>query len=448
MAVAQVHALDLLKPFSRLFGGDDGVLIWKGPGQFVKIVDQDWDHGHTRPPANSHPTQIKPEDLAVILASIDAPDPQGTAIVPVFTRREIQTLAEKLSVALDRSQPDQDVVFGAADNHENMASSSLRSSGCRVFLQGGRLNMIFGDVLQSEGSFSSNTSQFSKPNRAGRRIDSNGRDIRVATGPGIVYWQGRGIVREDWILIDMPTVIAAYLGMRPRNKTNTAFVTPQQQPPVAGDSLSGENRRLREELARARQNMSGEQQNDISSSSEEAPVTSGTVDAMLQQQAPVADGSLSAENRRLREELARARQRMSEEQQNNISSSSGVAPVTAGSADAKLQQQTPVADGSLSAENRKLREELARARQRMSGEQRNNAADSYGETRVATAAAAAPVMAGNSGNTVTSRESGAEAIGASGDIVQRLTTLKTLYDKKLITSAEYDAKRKEILEKF
>ena len=86
MVFSQVHALDLLKPFSRLFGGDNGVLIWKGPGQFVKIVDQDWDHEHTRPPANSHPAQIRPEDLAVILASIHAPDPEGTASIPCHGR--------------------------------------------------------------------------------------------------------------------------------------------------------------------------------------------------------------------------------------------------------------------------------------------------------------------------------------------------------------------------
>jgi hypothetical protein len=444
MIAVQVQALDLLKPFSRLFGGDKGIVIWKGPGQYVKIVDQDWDYDHRRPPKNAHPAHIKPEELAIVLASIRAPDPEGSELVPVFTMEAIRTLSEQLSIALDRSQPDQDVVFGVADNYKNLSSSGLRSTGCRVFLQGGALNMIFGDILEPEASFSDNTSQYSKPHRAGRRIESNGRDIRVAGGPGIFFWHGRGIERRDWILIDIPRVIAAYRGPTPQLMARTTGVTMQQGLPVANQDVAAENRRLREELARARKRMSQEQQNNASTNDGEAPgQMASAADVGMQQDQPVDSQDIAAQNRRLREELARARQRMSQ-QQNNVSTNVGTASgQVASAAGATMRQSQPVASQGVAAENRKLREELARARKRMSTAQQNKTSTaSNGEAPLA---AAPRAFSSSYSGTATAREPGS---AASGGIVQRLTTLKLLYEKKLITKAEYDAKRKEIIEKF
>lgn len=343
----QSQALDLLKPFSRLFGGDKGIVIWQAQGQFVKIVDQDWDYRHRRALENSHPANVKPEDLAIVLASIQAPDPEGTAIVPLFTRNEIQVLADKLSVALERSQPDQDVVFGVVDYHDNVASNSRRSTGCRVFFQGGDLNLIFGDVLVPVSSVSDDTSEYSRPHRAGRRMESNGREIRVASGPGILYWQGRGIERQDWVLVDVRSVIAAYLGPRPQFMIQTAKEGVSQQQPVYNT---------------------------------------------VQNEQPVAGYELSAENRRLREQLARERKRMAE------------------------------------------------------GRQETSNLD-YGEVRTAPARPPAantnPVEYRQASNNPDIKQKETD-----DEIVRRLTTIKSLYDKKLITSDEYDAKRKEILDKY
>lgn len=341
----QSQALDLLKPFTRLFGKEKGIIIWQAPGQFVKIVDQDWDYKHHRAAENSHPANFKPEDLAIVLASIQAPDPEGTALVPLFTQNEIQVLADKLSVALDRSQQDQDVVFGVVDYHDNLASNSRRSTGCRVFYQGGELNMIFGDVLVPVSSVSDNTSEYSKPHRAGRRMESNGREIRVARSPGIFYWQGRGIERQDWVLVDVRSVIAAYRGPRPRLVAQTVEERVPQQRPVYNT---------------------------------------------VQNEQPATGYELSAENRRLREQLARERKRMSE---GNLEKSS---------LDTGEVRTTP-------------------ARPTV-----NSSAVEYRAVE---------------NNNINRKE-------PDTDIVRRLTTLKSLYDKRLITSDEYDAKRKEILDKF
>ena len=108
-----------------------------------------------------------------------------------------------------------------------------------------------------------------------------------------------------------------------------------------------------------------------------------------------------------------------------------------------MRQSQPVAGQGVAAENRKLREELARARKRMSTAQQNKtSAANDGEAPLA---AAPRAVSRSYSGTATASEPGS---AASGGIVQRLTTLKLLYEKKLITKAEYDAKRKEIIEKF
>ena len=425
MTGAQVQALDLLKPFARLFGGDKGVVVWKGPGQFVKIVDQDWDYDHRHAPENNHPAKFSPAELAVVLASVHAQDPEGGAVVPVFTQEEIRMLAEKVSEALGRSQPDQDVVFGVVGNHPRLASAGLRSTGCRVFVTDGALNMIFGDVLVPTDTFSGNTSEYSKPHRAGRRMESNGRDIRIARGSGINYWQGRGMTRQDWIQIDPGTLIASYGARQPGVTTGSAAFPTSGQP--AGQGLSEENRRLREQLARARQRMAQAQQDNTGAAYGEA---AGAAAMTMPDQGP--GQGLSEENRRLREQLARARKNAAQARQDNTSGDNNESPT---SAVANIPDQD--AGQGPSQENRRLREQLARARKRMAQQQQ--------ETQPLTGAAAAH------GGSSTARPGVANAgAGATADegIVQRLTTLKALYDKKLITKAEYDAKRKEILEKF
>jgi len=262
-AVNSAFAVDWLAPvkgLKNLFGGDDSIVVWKGSGQFIKIVDQDWDRDHRRAPKNDHPATISAPHLAVVLVSLQAwrpeDSPETDRRVRLFTDDEISLIAPKLADALSKAGPKQDVVFAVNGNY-NFTRDSRRTTAGRVFMYNGKLNIIFGDVLRPTGNEDpDNISEYEQPHRAGRRIDSNGRDIIVSNGIGVDHYTYIERPRLDWILVDVPEVVAAYSGPQ---LIDPIPVVNESHPVENG--LSKENRKLREELARMRKESGEYQQN-------------------------------------------------------------------------------------------------------------------------------------------------------------------------------------------
>jgi hypothetical protein len=81
-----------------------------------------------------------------------------------------------------------------------------------MFVQGGRLQIIFGDVQQSGDADPGNTSHHVDPHRAGKRKERIDKELVIAEGPGISYFSGDDFERSDWILIDVPATVAAWRG--------------------------------------------------------------------------------------------------------------------------------------------------------------------------------------------------------------------------------------------
>ena len=202
-----VHA-DIFSPFKKLFSDNDELVIWEAPGQYVKVVDQDWMKDHKHPPKNKHPVKLNPRQLAVALASLYvflSQDSSGKK-VQVFTMDQVALLSGKLVEALDKAHPDQDVVFAISDNQYSTAG--------RLFFTGGNLNIILGDVLQAVDGKpdSSDVSYYDFPHRAGKRWKPVEYSTQIVTAQGIRYAQIKTQRREDWVVIDIPAVMAAYQG--------------------------------------------------------------------------------------------------------------------------------------------------------------------------------------------------------------------------------------------
>ena len=313
----------------NFFTADKGVDIWRAPGQYVKIVDQDWDRDKRRAPPNQHPVNLNPHDIAVVLASLRAVDPEGSAgsSVPIFTTNEISVLSGKLAEALSRAKPEEDVVFAVVDTHKELGSNNRRSTAGRMFMLEGRLNIIFGDLLTPvtdiDDTGSGDISYYARPHSAGRRMERLDRSISVNSGPGIAYHMILDHPRPDWVGVDVPAAMAAYKG-----------------PPV-----------------------------------------------------PVAAAPIAAR------------------------------PAAAGAAPDDREQ--------LLRERRQMLEEMARMKKALQEKEQQ------GANTTAPAAGMQQIPKGSSGTTG----------GGTNDntLEHRLTILKSLYEKKLITSEEYEAKRKEIL---
>jgi hypothetical protein len=266
----QAPALDLLSPLKSLFGPDETVL-WKGPGQFVKIVEQDRIRKDRRPTKNSHPAQLTAAQLGTVLASLKVEE--AGKPVPIFTQTEITLLAEHMENGFDRAQPTQDVVFAVAGGQENVAGQRLTAG--RMFMQGQRLQIIFGDVHGPGGGDPDNISHFAEPHRAGKRKEPVDKDLVIAAGPGITHSTVSDRPRTDWILIDVPTVIAAWRGppvlpaaaATPIPAPGTPLAAPSATapaataPPISAEQqkLLQERREMLEEMARLRKQV--QQQN-------------------------------------------------------------------------------------------------------------------------------------------------------------------------------------------
>ena len=253
-AGGSAYAVDLLHPIKSiksLFSHDDSVVVWQAPGQYIKIVDQDWARDHRKAPENDQPANISLADLKVVLASLQGwrpeDEPEMNKSVRLFTDDEISVLAPKLADALGRAGPKQDVVFAVAGN---LPGDRRRTTAARIFVYDGKLNMIFGDVLRPTADADpDDISEFDEPHRAGRRIQSNGRDIIVRNGIGIDHYTFFDRPRLDWIQVNVPEVVASYRGPQQVNSVPIAAMNESYQ---ADDAVAKENRKLREELARAR----------------------------------------------------------------------------------------------------------------------------------------------------------------------------------------------------
>lgn len=253
-AGCSAYAVDWLAPFKsvkKMFSHDNSIVVWQAPGQYIKIVDQDWARDHRKAPDNDQPANISVSDLSMVLSSLQGwrpeDEPEMNKSVPLFTADEVSLLAPKLADALGRAGPNQDVVFAVSGN---LPGDRSRTSAARIFVYKGKLNMIFGDVLRPAGNADpDDISEYNEPHRAGRRIQSNGRDIIVRNGIGIDHYTYFDRPRLDWIEVSVPEVVAAYSGPQPVYTAPLAVVN-ENYP--ADDPLSKENRKLREELARAR----------------------------------------------------------------------------------------------------------------------------------------------------------------------------------------------------
>jgi len=261
LLAGNVYAIDLMAPFrglKNLFGNDDdAMVVWQGPGQYIKIVEQDWDKDHRKAPRNEHPAQVTAPHMAVVLASLQGwrpeDSPESTRSVPLFTNEEISTFAPLLADALTKAGPKQDVVFATSGRHEAFSNDSTRTNAGRMFVTNGRLNIIFGDVLRPGTGDVNDISQYSEPHRAGKRLEPTSRDIILSKGVGINYYTIFDRARVDWAVIDVPTLVAAYRG--PELITSPMPSVSASSPP--GETLSQENRKLREELARLRKEEGG-----------------------------------------------------------------------------------------------------------------------------------------------------------------------------------------------
>lgn len=252
IAGASAQAVDWLKPF-KIFGSEEELVLWQGPGQYLKLVEQDRFKKYQRAPGGDHPANISAKDFAAVLASLSVGKEGGSTKggAPLFTPAEIALIAPKVADALSKAQARQDVIFAVTDAH---GKSERMTTAARVFVDQGQLNIILGDTMQSGGGGADQAiNHHLAPYRPGRRRESLDTAQEMGGGPGISFRPGLRSPRYDWAIVDVQTAVAAYRG--PQIPLVTA---PEAAPAGVPDEtarLMQERQQMREEMARMRKQL-------------------------------------------------------------------------------------------------------------------------------------------------------------------------------------------------
>jgi hypothetical protein len=197
----------------------DSVVLWSGDDQWVKIEPQD------DPAAvpNDHPAQLRVDAITNALRALQVrladPDTGTESHRPVFTPDELGHLTPHVVSGLAKAGPRQDVTFSTIDGRPLAAGGLVRKPGVnagRVFYNGGRLNVIFGELQSSyrKKNVYGQRSEDYTPRRQGSRSAAAEQKWLLAAGPGLEFHSTNdGDIRNDWVVIDTavarPEVLAA-----------------------------------------------------------------------------------------------------------------------------------------------------------------------------------------------------------------------------------------------
>lgn len=266
-------------PFSKqpqtqaIEAAQSGPTLWESNLQYVRIVSQD---AGALP--NQHPLPISQEEMRSILESmyVNQRILLRTSQVPLFSPGELSTLSSTLARGLNQAGPNEDVNFVILGLHQGALASERRTNSARVFVDdAGRLNFVFGLIHEEYREKDQLTGQTIdrrvNPLLPGSRNRDSGVNTTVAQDNGISFYQdpNTGRERTDWVVIDIPTVLATSQQRRQgqHGDINPQLVedivrTKQETDNLRDDmsnvkeilfEMSDEIERLREELERLRQ---------------------------------------------------------------------------------------------------------------------------------------------------------------------------------------------------
>jgi len=160
---------------------------------------------------NSHPITIAAEKLSAALSRVRARTGEKGEVIDLFPEKNCEEAAGRLAKALRRIDPDQELHLVSFRHIGTLFSSQRNASAARVFLESGRLNLIFGqiDLFFSE---------FRDPDRQlppmGSRKRAASLNERIIPTEGVIFVDGR----NDWIALDLVRATSSSPAVEPPAK--------------------------------------------------------------------------------------------------------------------------------------------------------------------------------------------------------------------------------------
>jgi len=191
--------------------GQEGRTLWETRQQYIKIVDRD------KPGiANEHPEAISSDQLRTVLSSLYVSEKGifGEKQLPTFSPAELQVLSAAVPNGFSQAGTDEDITFVTIGQHKGTIAKERKTTTGRMFMSGGRLNIVFGLIHEIYREKDPITNQPIDrrlyPLLPGSRNTESNSSIRIALDEGQSHYVDpeTGDERLDWIIIDIATVLA------------------------------------------------------------------------------------------------------------------------------------------------------------------------------------------------------------------------------------------------
>lgn len=169
---------------------------------------------------NSHPITLEADQLSAALSRVRVRSSETGEIIDLFPEKNRGEAAVRLAKELHRIDPDQELHLVSFRHIGTFFSGQRNASAARVFMESGRLNLLFGqiDIFFSE---------FRDPDRP---VPPMGSRKRAASLKGrIIPTEGVALVdgRNDWVALDLVRVIPPPPAVAPAAKGSAQ--TPEEK---------------------------------------------------------------------------------------------------------------------------------------------------------------------------------------------------------------------------
>lgn len=200
--------------------------LWHSRQQYVRIERQD--NKSTGP--NEHPIMLSPDQIRNALSQLLVKLTSKDKPIPVFTGSELDLLSQQISQGLAQAGPDQDVTFAVIGDRRalyGLAKQRKLTTG-RVFYRTGKLNVIFGRMLEDIGYYDDDRLN---PLTPGSRARAVNHVWTIEEEPDMHFYAGGEMLRSDWLVIDLASMAAnEALGVQPTRTGSVSAEAPATAP--------------------------------------------------------------------------------------------------------------------------------------------------------------------------------------------------------------------------
>lgn len=240
--------------------GQEGRTLWESTLQYVKIVNRDVASGIS----NEHPASISSDELRTVLGAMYVNERTGftSSENPLFSASELQILSTAIASGLSQAAPNEDVNFVSIGSFKGLIAQERKTNTGRVFMSGGRLNIIFGLIhelyREKDLATGQEIDRRINPLLPGKRKSDSDLATRVALDSGQSFYLDpeTGKERSDWLVIDIATVLAT---AKERKTGDDGTISPELLEDIVRNKQ--ENGNLRQDVGNMKEilfDMSGE----------------------------------------------------------------------------------------------------------------------------------------------------------------------------------------------